>query len=253
MKIIQISDIHFGTENAKLLEDLRIALQSHAPDLIVISGDFTQIASHKEFKKARTFMNSLSAPIFCVPGNHDIPRYNIWERFTEPYRKYKHYISQDLQPILSNDEIMMVGLNTARRFLPDWNWANGAVSKEQLDFLDKSFKSVDNRLRICVLHHPLHKAEGVGLDVRIYGGRRALRKIEDLDIHLVLSGHVHHASITQLGKTIYASASTAISTRLRYQENGFNVINIYPGSFEICHFTHDRAQFMQTSLRQFNY
>lgn len=252
MKIIQLSDIHFGTENETLLEGLYQTMQAHNPDLIVISGDFTQVASNGEFQKAKAFMDALSAPVFAVPGNHDIPRYNLWERFSDPYRKYRHYITPDLCPVLRNDQMVMVGLNTARRILPDWNWANGAVSRIQLDFLEKSFKGVEDQIRICVLHHPLHKAEGVGLDVRVYGARRAMRKIEELNINLVLSGHVHHASITQIGKTVYASASTAISTRLRYQENGFNIITIYPKSFEICHFTHDGTQFIQTNLRQFD-
>jgi 3',5'-cyclic AMP phosphodiesterase CpdA len=247
MKIIHLSDLHFGTESDFIVDHLRSAVKDIGADLVIVSGDFTQIASHEEFIKTKGFLESLEIPTFCVPGNHDIPRYHPGERVIAPYFRYKKYISPTLCPVFENEEIVIAGMNSARRILPHWNWANGAVSARQLQFLHKTYAGAENRLRLCVLHHPLHKAEGVPLDVTVFGGKRALNKILDLNVHLVLSGHVHFASTTLIKNTVFASASTALSNRLRDQENGFNLVSVGGGFFEITHFTYDGAGFCQAS------
>lgn len=236
MRLVHLSDLHFGTESPGIVRHLTDALTALAPGLIVISGDFTQIANAYEFERARRFISALPAPVFCVPGNHDIPRYHLAERFFNPYRKYKEYITPDLSPVLAADDFVMVGLNTARRMLPHWNWANGAISKRQLDHLTRHYAGVADKYRICVMHHPIQKAEKAPLKVTVFGSAGAMKTIHALGLDLVLTGHVHFASITTVESTVFASASTAISQRLRSQENGFNVIDLHPDYFEISHF-----------------
>lgn len=251
MKIIHLSDLHFGTENSFIVDHLNSAIKNLDAGMVIISGDFTQIASREEFIKTREFLDSLSLPVFCVPGNHDIPRFHILERFLMPYRRYKKFISPKLCPVFEDDNIVIAGLNTARRILLHWNWANGAVSYRQLRFLNKVFCGAKEKFRLCVLHHPLYNAEGVPLDVTVFGGRKALKKMIDLDVHLVLSGHVHFASIAMIENTVFASASTALSTRLRDQENGFNLVTIEEEFFEISHFTYKNAGFSPTGTARY--
>ncbi|MGZ9097633.1 MAG: metallophosphoesterase family protein [Micavibrio sp.] len=252
MKIIHLSDLHFGTENDFIVDHLRAAIRDIGADLVIVSGDFTQIASHEEFIKTKLFLESLEIPFFCVPGNHDIPRYHPGERVIAPYYRYKKYISPVLCPVFENQDIVIAGLNSARRILPHWNWAHGAVSPRQIQFLKKTYADAHDRLRVCVLHHPLHRAEGVPLDVTVFGGAFALNKIIDLNVHLVLSGHVHFASTTLIQGTVFASASTALSTRLRNQENGFNLVIVGAGFFEIIHFTYNGSGFCQTSRSRYD-
>lgn len=246
MRFLHLSDLHFGTEEGDIVQHLNAAIDSIKPDLIVISGDFTQIANAKEFKKAHEFIKNLPAPVFCIPGNHDISRYNWIECFFNPYKKYKKFISPDLSPVLTGDEFSMAGLNTARPILPHWNWANGAISKTQLNHLENFFAGERNKYRICVMHHPIHKAEKVPLKVTVFGAHAAMQTIHELQIDLVLTGHVHHASITVIENTVFASASTAISRRLRSQENGFNVIDFGPDYFEISHLVYDGKNFLNS-------
>lgn len=230
---------------------LQEILSALSYDLVVFSGDFTQIANEEEFLKAQKFIKTLNAPILSVPGNHDIPRYDFFERLLYPYRKYRAYINNDLCPVFENNFVSMVGLNTARRILPHWNWAHGAISEAQLHFLEKAWKQAGRKLKICVMHHPIQKAEKSPLKVIVYGAKRAMQKIHELQADLVLTGHVHHASITVVQKTVFASASTAISSRTRSQSNGFNVIDIKDTGFEITHYHCENDRFVIASNRQF--
>lgn len=230
MKIIHLSDLHFGTEKPGAVTLLEEEITEIAPDLIIISGDFTQIASVAEFETAQRFLRALPAPYLCVPGNHDIPAHNLLERFLHPYRRYRRYIQQKLCPAWQNDQIVIYGLNSARRALPHWNWANGAISAAQRRELAQAFDPQDKRWRLCTFHHPIHKVDEMPLDVTVFGRKRTIQTLQAQKVDIVLTGHVHHASITTLGdsehQTVYISASTALSSRTRGQENGFNLITL---------------------------
>ena len=250
MKIIHLSDLHFGTEDDDIVAALTKAIDGIQPELVIISGDFTQVASRKEFQTAQAFLENLSATIFCVPGNNDIPPFKVWDRFLRPYEKYKKYINEDLCPVFETDHVIITGLNSARRFVPHWNWANGAISQKQLFGLKKTLEDKDKenkKRRICVFHHPIHEALNQPMDTVVFGARNALNTLNALKVDLVLTGHVHHASVTTLGdidhKTVYLSASTALSSRLRKQENGFNVIDLNHEELNIAIYSLEGGQF----------
>ena len=246
MRIVHLSDLHFGTETSDIVSELKASIEVIKPELVIVSGDFTQIANNREFKTAQEFISDLEPQVFCVPGNHDIPRFDLWERFFDPYRKYQKYIDENLCPVFENDEVIVAGINSARRVLPHWNWANGAISGAQLDHLEKVYGASKKR-RICVFHHPVHQAMNAPMDTVVFGAKQALQRINALKIDLVLTGHVHHASVTTMGdmdhKTLYLSASTALSSRLRAQENGFNLIDIKDDSMDISIHAHDGKAF----------
>ena len=250
MKIIHLSDLHFGTEENFIVVALKKAIEKAQPDLVIISGDFTQVGSAAEFELAQNFIQSLSAPVFCVPGNHDITRYSLWERFFNPYKKFKKYVEQSLFPVFKSKDVVIAGINSARRILPHWNWANGAISGGQLRHLETTFKIYDKnktKRRVCVFHHPVHKALEAPLDTVVFGARNALEALSALEVDLVLTGHVHHASVTTLGdinhKTIYLSASTALSTRLRDQQNGFNLVELGDKTMDIKIYSFENGSF----------
>lgn len=231
MRIIHLSDLHFGTEDAATVKYLHDSICAHAPDLIIISGDFTQIGSKAEFEVAHNFIKSLPCTALCVPGNHDVPAKNLMERFLTPFSKYREFIAEELNPTLQNNEITVIGLNSARRALPHWNWANGAISLDQREKLITALSTAPSKhWKICTFHHPIHKIDDMPIDVTVFGANKALKTLDGLQVDLVLTGHVHHASITMRGnqdhQTVYLSASTALSSRTRGQENGFNVITL---------------------------
>ena len=247
MRIVHLSDLHFGTEETAVVDALKTVIMRASPDLVVVSGDVTQVGSGTEFRAANDFLESLEAPVLVVPGNHDIPRYNLWQRFTNPYRRYRRHIGEELCPVYEAGNVVVVGLNTARRALPHWNWANGAISNDQLDMLENVYEESAARYRVCVFHHPIHDMVNAPLDTVVFGARRAQEALRRLKVDVVLTGHVHHASLTTLGddghKTVFLSASTALSSRLRGQENGFNVIEICNNDIEVQVFSKGRRGF----------
>ncbi len=236
MKILHLSDAHFGRQDEGPLEALMQSFENLKPDLAVISGDLTQVASHNEFAQARDFLKRLPCPWLAVPGNHDMPGANVLERLFMPYARYKQYITPDLMPVQEFPDAIVAGLNSARPVMPHWNWANGVLSRKQFRHLAKVMAPAAGRWRVAVFHHPIHKMEDSPLSVKVFGGRRALGAITDLKIDLVLTGHVHHASAVTVGegpRTTFLSASTSLSSRLRGQENGFNFVTLAPQNMAI--------------------
>ncbi len=247
MRIIHLSDLHFGTETPALVQSLSNHMRETPADLLIVSGDLTQIASNREFAQARDFLNNCGLPVFCVPGNHDIPRYDFWERMSDPYRRYRRYISPDLEPVLETPQACIAGINTARRILPHWNWAHGAVSAAQLTKLRKTYEDTQALVRICVMHHPAHKIADGNFKTIVYGGVRALAELGAMKVDLVLTGHVHHAAATLVEygdhHTMFLSASTALSRRIRKSANGYNVITIDGPALHIQMFSYQDNNF----------
>lgn len=230
MRLVHLSDLHFGTETTSVVDSLAASIRQLGPDLVVISGDFTQKATHSEFAEARRFMDALEKPVFCVPGNHDLPGFSLWQRLTQPYARYRRHITNDLSPIFETDNMLLIGLNSTRAVMPHWNWANGALSAEQRSCIAEKVKGKEHKWLLATFHHPIHKADQMPIDVVVFGGHKMMESLKESGIDLVMTGHVHHASIDAYGddthKTVYLSASTALSSRIRHQENGFNVIQL---------------------------
>ena len=256
MKIVHLSDLHFGTETDELSKDLLESVQDEKPEMVIISGDFTQIASTEEFIKAKTFIKKLEKPVFAVPGNHDVPAFDIPERLLTPYKKYKSHIHQDLNPTHRASQVDIIGLNSARRALPHWNWANGAISNTQRRAVTNFFADTGTeKFRICVLHHPIHKIADMPISVTVFGRKRTLECLHNAKVDLVLTGHVHHAAVDMIGdaehQTAFVSASTALSSRKRGQENGYNVIEFDNDQTTIKLLKHDGRIFAEASRHTF--
>jgi 3',5'-cyclic AMP phosphodiesterase CpdA len=231
--IAQISDLHFGRHNSAAAEDLLASVNEHRPDLVALSGDLTQRAQHTEFAEARRFLNRLDPPKLVVPGNHDVPLFNVISRFVMPFAKYNRYIMPAGLPAgyYVDDQIAVLGVNTARRFTAK----SGRVSLEQIAHIRRVFDEVPpNTFKAVVTHHPLaFPAEEPTLEL---AGRSALAlaTLAESGVHLLLSGHHHRAtsghSVAEMvsGNSILVlHAGTAISTRIRGSEgNTYNLLCI---------------------------
>jgi 3',5'-cyclic AMP phosphodiesterase CpdA len=157
-----MSDLHFGRHDLTVMEDLLTSVNDNRPDLVALSGDFTQRARHAEFAEARRFLDRISQPKLVVPGNHDVPLYNMFARFLTPFAKYDHYVSPVGHPasFFHDGEIAILGLNTARSFTRK----NGRVSIEQIAQIGRVFRDVPLKtFKALVTHHPLgiHRRTGL--------------------------------------------------------------------------------------------
>lgn len=253
MRIVHVSDLHFGHHDAALADSLAADLAGQSPDLVVASGDFTQRGTTAEFRLARQFLDKLPVPIFAVPGNHDVPMKNVILRMFDPYRDYRRYIAPELQPFVRIDGVAVAGLRTSRRLRAELNWSHGSISGAQLDELAETFsRAAPGDVRVVVAHHPLMQPEGVTEKPTraVKRADLALEAFARLGVRLVLSGHFHlsfvrrYAGGTREGvpagpreatvaPILVAQASSTISTRLRGEPNGYNVIDIVDGAITI--------------------
>lgn len=252
MRIVHLSDLHFGRHDAELAEGFAEEVSRQAPDLVVVSGDFTQVGSAAEFVAARRFVDQLSAPVFAVPGNHDVPAFNLPLRLIDPYRRYRRHIHPEPEPFLNLEGIALAGIKTSRRLRLGLDWSHGSISRRQLERLEARLSGVGkDKLRIVVAHHPLMQPETpMARPMRLVDrADRALATFARLDVRLVLSGHFHmsyvrhhhreegertgplHAAAAPL---LVVQAGTTISTRLRDHRNGYNVIDIRDGKIDVA-------------------
>jgi 3',5'-cyclic AMP phosphodiesterase CpdA len=232
-RLIHLSDLHFGAHEPRLVEAVEARIHEEKPDLVVISGDFTQRARTDQFKEACAFLTRLKEAgheVLAVPGNHDVPLYDVLRRFLSPLTRYKRYIDDSLCPFHELDGVAVLGINTARSL----TFKDGRISHEQMDFIRETFDRARAGLRILVTHHPLF-ALPVGEGVAEAVGRHelALDAAADAGVDLLLSGHHHHASThsardlaTRAGPALVIQAGTATSHRLREQQQSFNRIDI---------------------------
>src|SRR5579872_4925464 len=232
--IVHLSDLHFGAHDQRLVEAVGTEVDRLKPDLVVISGDFTQRARTEQFKEACEFLNALRErghEVLGVPGNHDVPLYDVLRRFLSPLARYRRYIDETLCPFVELPGIAVLGINTARSL----TFKDGRINKDQVAFIRDTFaRGPREAMRIIVTHHPLF-AISVGDDVERAIGRQelALDAIDEAGVDMVLAGHHHHASsqdaselVTRAGGVLVVQAGTATSTRVREQEQSFNVIDI---------------------------
>lgn len=236
--IAHISDLHFGTELPAVTEALIVDVQARAPALVIVSGDLTQRARGKQFQAAKAFLERLPAPQIVVPGNHDIPLFDVVRRFAAPLKRYCRWISSDLDPTFADDEMLVIALNTARSF----TWKNGRISVEQIEALRSRLKEGGLRVKIVVTHHPFLPPPGEpGIDL-VGRAAKAIRVLDECNVDLLLAGHLHRGYAGDI-RTHYPAArramiaiqaGTAISHRKRHGEaNAYNVIRVERTRVEI--------------------
>jgi 3',5'-cyclic AMP phosphodiesterase CpdA len=232
--VVHLSDLHFGRIDPATLAPLETAVKRLAPHAVVVSGDLTQRARAGQFRAARAFLDRLPRPQVVVPGNHDVPLYRVWERFLSPYGKYRKYLSPDLEPTYQDDEIALVGVNTARAL----TFKNGRINAEQIDAIARRLAPFgEGVLKVVVTHHPFDlpdKPDDDEEDDLVRHARKAMEAFARCGVDVLLAGHFHVsdalATSARYDLPGYAAlavqAGTATSTRGRGEANAFNVLRM---------------------------
>ncbi|MBK4736848.1 metallophosphoesterase family protein [Noviherbaspirillum pedocola] len=229
--IIQISDTHFGTEQLPVLQALRDCIREQAPQLLVLSGDITQRARRSQFAAARAFIDSLPAiPLLALPGNHDIPLFNVAARMLAPYAGYRAAFGNALEPEFESTDLLALAVNTTRPY----RHADGEVSKQQIERVARRLALAKPRqLRLVVTHQPICVTRPEDHKNLLHGHLPAMRRWAEAGADCVLGGHIHlpyvcalHEAGHGLARRIWAvQAGTALSSRVRHgAPNSINLI-----------------------------
>jgi 3',5'-cyclic AMP phosphodiesterase CpdA len=248
LTILHGSDLHFGKHlDPEGLEAFRGAVEASDPDLVVLSGDFTQRAKVGEYRQARKFLDGLGErPVMVTPGNHDVPLYRVWERVFSPFRNYQEHIRRDLDETFRIPGATVVSLNSAE---PYRAIVNGRIGRRQLAFAAEAFRGSPERdLKIVVTHHNLSPAPDNLPEQVLPLHRTYLRAFREMGVELVLGGHLHRAYMADAADVlsdrsldpgpflVYSGTSSSHRGRGRERgRNSYNFLTVSPDRIEVVH------------------
>ena len=228
--VLQISDSHFGTERDQVVQALKRLAHQQVPDLVVLSGDITQRARHSQFEAARRFIELLKpAAVLAIPGNHDIPLFNLAARVFAPYSNYARAFGQNLEPEFEGEDLLVIGVNTTR----PRRHKHGEVSSAQIDRVAKRLHlATPSQLRIVVVHQPVFVNRASDATNLLKGHRQAVPAWAAAGADIIMGGHIHLPYVRSLRDTFpelrrdawTVQAGTAVSSRTR--EGAPNSVNV---------------------------
>ena len=256
--LVHLSDLHFGRVDPAVIDPLLAYVEQSKPNLVVVSGDLTQRARSAQFQQARSFLDRLPWPQIVVPGNHDVPMYDPLSRFTRPYRKYQRYISDDLEPMHADSELVVLGVNTARALTVK----GGRINAEQMARVRQRLAVFDAGVtKVIVTHHPFDLPPEHPEKDLVGRADAAMAMFAECGVDLLLAGHLHvtHTASTAARYRIeghaalVVQAGTATSSRGRGESNSFNVVRIDRPGMTVEHVTWlpEQGQFAVSSTERF--
>jgi 3',5'-cyclic AMP phosphodiesterase CpdA len=223
--IFHVSDLHFGVEDPAALAWFAAQVAERRPDAVVVTGDITMRARHSEFRAAQAWLEALPSRVSVEVGNHDLPYFNLFARFTDPYGRFEGLARKIGRP-LDLPGVDIVPLRTTARLQWRLNWSKGHASAARIAQTADAVARAEGPLRIVACHHPLVDPPTRG-SARTRGGAWALEVLARSGAHAILSGHVHDPydhMVTVAGRQVRLIGAGTLSERVRDSLPSYNAI-----------------------------
>ena len=229
-EVLHFSDVHFGAENKPAVAAALAYAQNAKPDLVLVSGDVTQMGRTREFEAAAQWLAAMPEPVFVIPGNHDTPYWDLLARFAWPWRRYEQIIKHPaIDHLFQTDTLAVRGVNTARAAQMRWNWSKGVIDLDQTRRAARSLSEAPPKaLRIIACHHPLIEMDGMPMTGEVRCGEAAAEIFAAAGVDLVVTGHVHVPFALEIpigDRRSHAVGAGTLSLRERGVPAGFNQID----------------------------
>jgi 3',5'-cyclic AMP phosphodiesterase CpdA len=253
LQLVHITDPHFGCEDKAALIATAKFIRDQKPDAVICTGDISIDGRQRELDAACEWLRTLEAPVMITPGNHDVPYYNIIGRIFFPWARYDS-ASHGLQlEGWHTPEWSIVPINTARGVQLRMNWAQGTISRRQVERASTELaKAAPGALRMVITHHPLDWPNDAPIHGATIGGIAAQQALTQAGAELFLSGHLHFASARLIGTSALSITSGTLSRRVRHEPCAFTMVR-RPGpgviEAEVMHVVQGVVQ--SASKRQF--
>ena len=236
LKFAHISDVHLSDKKVdtsyKLLSHTKELFKdeidqiNEEPDIdfVIVTGDLIDKPKKELLNDACSQMNKLKAPWYFAFGNHDAAVGSDFkkDKYFEFLKKKNKSIKSDtfyysFVPKKGFVAIVLDGSIDTRIT------ANGEISKEQLQWLDKQLeKARDNgQLPLIFLHFPLQEPFP-SFHHRIINAQEFRSVLSKYDMPAaIFSGHYHAAKITKEGKLLHVSTPSLAS-----YPNAFRIVTV---------------------------
>jgi len=228
LRVAHLSDLHFGEDVPRgLAERLAAEVRAARPDAVAVSGDLTRDAQPDQFRAAGEFLRTLGAPVVAVPGNHDIPRLALWDRFARPRARWAAAFVPPWPEVLELPGWALVGLDTTRRMQWHLDWSAGGVPRARREALRarlRAQRGAGRRIAL-VAHHPLSHPEDVRRRAAPHHAEATLALLREEGVEAVLCGHLHRGAVLGEAPALVLAAS-ALSPRLKGEPNGWNLVEL---------------------------
>ncbi|RWR06586.1 metallophosphoesterase family protein [Paenirhodobacter populi] len=242
-RLVHLTDLHFGRERADLVAPLQEAVRACAPDLVIVSGDLSHRARRAQFRRAMAFLRGLDLPFLTIPGNHDVPLFNLLARMLFPFRGYCRAVPGSMTPEAELGPLRIFSANTA----DPHSLRRGILRGRDLKRICAGMRRTPgDGVNILVCHHPLREPPGFERG-ETKGAAQALPQLQAAGLQIVLSGHLHHWAIG-LGITpetpqpiLQVQTGTALCGRVGETDHGFSVLDIRPGDVTVTPWLADEA------------
>ena len=228
LTLFHVSDVHFGVEDHAAHRWVADAVAAERPDAVICTGDLTQRATRRQFAAATDWFASMNVPLTIEPGNHDMPYYNLIERFSTPFKRFEK-LKQAVHAELEFADLAVVPLRTTVRAQPRFPWSDGVVTKKALQRTVEDLERLagSGKFLIVACHHPLMAGPPGSPGNPTVGGDRAYAALAEAGAHVVLSGHVHNAfdRVYEIGgHALRMIGAGTLSTRLRSTRPSYNML-----------------------------